>query len=113
MDLSQKTNDIGSVFEAAPANLSIAPSHHDKAITSINISVTHSQVSEACSVSRFNTGPWELSSIGCPHRIQGRLSLFKSECVNHYESLESGCAKSAISLIEAEKVGAQMHTLAH
>ena len=56
MDLSQKTNDIGSVFEAAPANLSIAPSHHDKAITSINISVTHSQVSEACSVSRFNTG---------------------------------------------------------
>ena len=56
VDLSQKTNDIGSVFEAAPANLSIAPSHHDKAITSINISVTHSQVSEACSVSRFNTG---------------------------------------------------------
>ena len=29
------------------------------------------------------------------------------------ESLKSGCAKSSISLIEAQKVDAQMRTLAH
>ena len=30
-----------------------------------------------------------------------------------YDSLKSGCAKSAIHLIVAQKVGAQLHTLAH
>ena len=30
-----------------------------------------------------------------------------------YESLKSVCAQSAINLIEAQKVGAQMRTLAH
>ena len=41
----------------------------------------------------------------------GAFSKLGAQITN--ESLKSGCAKSAIDLIKAQKVGAQMRTLAH
>ena len=45
------------------------------------------------------------------YRGGGACSKLGAQITN--ESLKSGCAKSAIYLIEAQKVGAQMRTLAH
>ena len=41
----------------------------------------------------------------------GACSKLSAQITN--ESLKNGCAKFAISLIEAQKVGAQMRTLSH
>ena len=49
--------------------------------------------------------------IKIPNRGGGTCSKLGAQITN--ESLKSGCAKSAIYLIEAQKVGAQMRTLAH
>ena len=50
--LCQKLND-GSVFEAAPVNLSIAPSQ-DRVPTSINISVHSTSQLSQCSVGSYS-----------------------------------------------------------
>ena len=42
---------------------------------------------------------------------QGRYNLFKTGCATHFTAQKSGCAKSILSLHEAQKVGAQMCTL--
>ena len=44
---------------------------------------------------------------------QGRWKQLKTGCAKPLWGLKSGCAKLSFSLFEAQKVGAQMRTLAH
>ena len=44
---------------------------------------------------------------------QGRDNLFETGCAFHSKISKTWCAKSAVSLLGAQKVGAQMRTLAH
>ena len=42
---------------------------------------------------------------------QERYNLSKTGCATHFTAQKSGCAKSVVSLLETQKVGAQMRTL--
>ena len=44
---------------------------------------------------------------------QGRDNRFETGCAFHSKISKTWCAKSAVSLLGAQKVGAQMRTLAH